>query len=305
MPRPRRPAWPAPATIGVLLVAAGAWLAGPSDAQERYSFATGQNIAPVYEGWEKNPDGSFTLVFGYFNRNWEEEIDIPPGPDNALEPGGPDRGQPTRFLPRRNRFVFRVRVPADFGKQEVVWTLTSNGRTERAYGTLIPEYFIDHLIIMANNGLGTGLNEKLQANKAPLLSIEGDATRKARVGQPVSLVALASDDGVPPPRALPPSNPGTPSAITVGGASGLRVSWFVYRGAGPVTFDPPQAKVWTDTREGANSPYAPGWKVPAPPADGKWTVQATFTEPGTYVLRCLAHDGGLMTTRDVTVSIAD
>src|SRR5262245_6996765 len=77
------------------------------------SFSRGQNIAPVYEGWERNGDGSFTLVFGYFNRNWEETIDVPVGAENTLEPGGPDQGQPTHFLPRRNRFVFRARVPKD------------------------------------------------------------------------------------------------------------------------------------------------------------------------------------------------
>ena len=62
------------------------------------SFSTGQNIAPAYEGWEKNADGSFNLVFGYFNRNWDEEIDVPLGAANTIEPGGPDRGQPTHFL---------------------------------------------------------------------------------------------------------------------------------------------------------------------------------------------------------------
>ena len=84
------------------------------------SFSTGQNIAPAYEGWEKNADGSFNLVFGYFNRNWEEQIDTPVGLANAIDPGGPDRGQPTHFQPRRNRFVFRIRVPADFGAKELV-----------------------------------------------------------------------------------------------------------------------------------------------------------------------------------------
>src|SRR5712691_11023672 len=71
---------------------------------------TGQNIAPAYEGWEPNPDGSFNLVFGYLNRNWEEEFHVPIGPNNSIEPGGPDQGQPAYFFPRRNRFVFRVRV---------------------------------------------------------------------------------------------------------------------------------------------------------------------------------------------------
>ncbi|HAT18099.1 MAG TPA: hypothetical protein DCS76_09915, partial [Gemmatimonadetes bacterium] len=61
------------------------------------------NIAPVYEGFETNDDGSFNLLFGYYNRNWEEEINVPVGPDNRLEPGGPDQGQPAHFFPRRNQ----------------------------------------------------------------------------------------------------------------------------------------------------------------------------------------------------------
>ena len=54
-------------------------------------FKSGQDIVPYFEGWIRNPDGSFDLVFGYFNRNWEEEIAIAPGPDNTIEPAGPDR----------------------------------------------------------------------------------------------------------------------------------------------------------------------------------------------------------------------
>src|SRR5262245_43796096 len=102
------------------------------------SFSKGQNIAPVYEGWESNADGSFNLVFGYFNRNWDEEIDLPVGPANTIEPGGPDQGQPTHFLPRRNRFVFTVRVPKEFETttKELVWTLTTKGKTERTLATL-------------------------------------------------------------------------------------------------------------------------------------------------------------------------
>ena len=90
---------------------------------------TSQNIAPVYEGWEPNPDGSFNLVFGYLNRSWDEEIHLPIGPGNTIDPGGPDQGQPTYFFPRRNRFTFRIRVPKDFGTRELVWSLTSRGRT--------------------------------------------------------------------------------------------------------------------------------------------------------------------------------
>jgi hypothetical protein len=274
-----------------------------SSAQE--SFSTGQNIAPAYEGWERNDDGSFNLVFGYFNRNWEEEIDVPVGPANAFEPGAADRGQPTHFLPRRNRFVFRIRVPADFGTRELVWTLTTNGKTERAYATLKTDYFIDDTVIMANNGAAGmgGTDPRLKGNKPPSLKIDGAATRTARVGDTITLAATAVDDGIPRVRPMPPLNPGVASRFTVDSATGLRLSWFVYRGKGKIVFDPVQTKVWEDTRDRANSPWSYGWRTPAVPPEGKWVVRATFTEPGSYVLRCQAHDGGLATTEDVTFTI--
>ena len=97
-------------------------------------FRSGQDVVPYFEGWIRNKDGSFDLVFGYFNRNWEEELAVPAGADNVVEPGGPDRGQPTFFLPRRQGWVYRVRVPGDFGKGVVTWTIRANGKTEKAYG---------------------------------------------------------------------------------------------------------------------------------------------------------------------------
>jgi hypothetical protein len=236
------------------------------------------------------------------NRNWEEEFDVPLGPDNTIEPGGPDRGQPTRFLPRRNRFVFKIRVPADFGKKEVVWTLTTRGKTERAYGSLRPDYFIDDTVTMANNGAAGmgGADPSLTGNKAPMLKMDGEKQRTVKAGQPVSLLAVATDDGIPKPRPMARLNPNFASRFTVDTATGLRLSWFVYRGAGSVSFDPPQTRVWEDTRDGSNSPWSYGWRTPPVPSEGKWNVRATFKQPGTYVLRCLAHDGGLMTAEDVT-----
>ena len=210
------------------------------DSQTQEAFARGQNIAPAYEGWERNDDGSFNLVFGYMNRNWEEVIDVPVGPDNTFEPGNPDRGQPTHFQPRRNRFVFRIRVSADFGDSELVWTLTSNGQTERAYGTLKPDYYIDNFVIQANNGAGgaSGTKPDLPDNIAPVLTLEGDPSRTARVGQPISLTAVVTDDDLPRPNGLRATNPRFPARITTESATGLRVSWVVYRGAGQVRFDP-------------------------------------------------------------------
>ena len=95
-----------------------------------------------------------------------------------------------------------------------------------------------------------------------------------------------------------------PARVTVGKNVGLHLSWFVYRGEGAVTFDPEQVKPWEDTRAGANSPWAPVWVPPDMPADGKISVKATFTEPGTYVLRGLADDGALTGFDDVTVTVA-
>src|SRR5256885_1967133 len=92
-------------------------------------FKSGQDVVPYFEGWIHNKDGSFDLVFGYFNRNWEEELAIPAGADNIVEPGGPDRAQPTYFLARRQGWVYRVRVPSDFGKGVVTWTIRANGKT--------------------------------------------------------------------------------------------------------------------------------------------------------------------------------
>jgi hypothetical protein len=117
-------------------VAAAIVAAAPSGAgqqlESQIPYGAGQNVAPVYEGWEKNPDGSFNMVFGYMNRNYDERPEIPVGPNNSFSPEPADRGQPTHFYPRRQQFMFKVRVPATFGKQQLVWTLTTwNGRSRK------------------------------------------------------------------------------------------------------------------------------------------------------------------------------
>ncbi len=280
---------------------------GAATAQTRPSFMHGQNVSPAYEGWEEDDAGRRYFLFGYMNRNWEEKLDVPAGPDNSIEPGGPDAGQPTHFLPRRNRFVFRVPVPEGFDEDdELIWTLTTAGVTEQAYATLRLDYLVDDLVQASEQGaLGAGRSDPtMRANTAPVLRIEGDRTRRVRVGEPLALVAVASDDGVPKPRRRRRRNPWRPPVqVTVGSATGLRVSWYVYRSDGPVTFDPPQVKVWEDTRTGANSPWSPGWLTPDPPPDGGWATEVVFDEPGTYVLRCLASDGALGATADVTVTV--
>ncbi len=273
---------------------------------------SGQEVVPAYEGWEQNPDGSFTLVFGTMNRNWEQQLHIPVGPHNNIEPGGPDQGQPTWFQPRRNRFLFGIRVPADFGDKELVWTLTSpNGETKRAYGTLKPDYFIDNIVRMQNNG--ATVVRDTGRNVAPELSVEGPLERSAAVQQPVTLEAVAVDeDGLPRSNRFRLSRAGRERARTaamagMGGSSppGMRLSWFVYRGNGAaVAFDPPQIKTWEDTRPNADSPWGRGFTPPPVPEDNRWAARVTFSEPGTYVLRCITSDGALTTHTDVTFEVA-
>ena len=291
---------------------------GSPDAQ---TYSSGQNASPAYEGWEQNEDGSFNFLFGYMNRNWEEELIVPIGPENNIMPGGPDQGQPTRFLPRRNRFVFRVRVPKDWGEKELVWTLITKGKTEKAYATLRQDYFIDDVVMASETGaLGAGSSSpEVRANKRPVIKIDGQKQRTARVGEALPLVAWVTDDGVPKPRttsarpSAPPANgsPTTPrnptlvppSRITVNKRTGLHLAWFVYRGDGKARFEPMQIKVWEDTRAGANSPWAPLWTPPPVPKDGKYTATVTFDTPGIYVLRARADDGALVADEELTVTV--
>lgn len=294
------------------------------------SYSKGQNVAPAYEGWEQAPDGTKYFVFGYMNRNWEEEIDVPIGPDNGFNVGGADQGQPTHFLPRRNRFVFKVRVPASFtDKDELIWTLTTHGQTEKAYATLRPDYVLDDVVKASETGaLGAGTSSpEVRANKPPVLRIVEANTRNVKVGQAITLTSEVKDDGIPKRRGVgagaavrttgaagteapaptaAPRNPAMspPVRITVGKNVGLHVAWFLYRGPGRVTFDPPQVKVWEDTRAGANSPWAPMWAPEQIPADGRVPVHVTFSEPGTYVLRCRADDGALVADEEITVVVS-
>ena len=305
------------AIVGVTIASAASW----THAQ---TYSRGQNVSPAFEGWEQNADGSFNFLFGYMNRNWEEELDVPVGAENAIEPGGPDQGQPTHFLPRRNRFVFRVRVPKDWGEKEMVWTLTTKGKTEKAYASLKADYFVDDVVIASETGaLGAGTSSpEVRSNKRPAVKLDRK-TLNARIGEPIELIAWVTDDGIPKrptpsaaqtaaaARALnasppAPRNPvlNPPSRITVGKRTGLHLSWFVYHGAGSVHFDPMQVKVWEDTRAGANSPWAPLWTPPQMPLDGKIITRVTFSTPGTYVLRARADDGALFDDADLTVTVS-
>jgi hypothetical protein len=257
-------------------------IAAAGGVRAQIKYARGQNVAPAFEGWEKNPDGTYNFVFGYLNRNYEEEIDIPIGPDNNIEPGG-DRGQPTHFYPRRQRFVFRVTVPKDWDKQQkLVWTLTSHGRTDQAKAWLQPEWELNDEVISENNGGGV-----LEASNEPP-SITGSPAQTITLPETVTLTVTAQDDGIPKPRprattpspsADPNVNPEPPRRDR-----GVQIKWIVYRGPGKVKFDP-------DT-----GPYIYG--KPA-----TLSSKVSFGAPGTYELRAIASDGQLSSTHNVTVTV--
>ena len=241
---------------------------------QRLTYSRDQSLYPGYEGWRESPDGGYELMFGYMNQNWEQEIDALIGADNHFSPGPADQGQPTHFLPRRNRFTFIVRVPASFGEDdELIWTLRANGKEHRAYGTIREDLYVDNIVIMSETGaLGAGSsNAAVRANVPPMIEIEGGMERVAQVGQPLTLAVVVTDDGqpdmssvraaaaaasgagegdteadAPPPtgRELLASALRAPTgSITVSKRVKLHFTWFVYRGSGAgVEFDPPQVK---------------------------------------------------------------
>jgi hypothetical protein len=288
-------------TIALVLLAIHPNGQSPLDQMAGVRHYSGETVAPVFEGWEKNADGSFNLVFGYLNRNYEEEPEIPIGAANNFSPGPADRGQPSHFYPRRQQFMFKVHVPADFGKQELVWTLTRDGRTEKAVAHLALEWELTEVVYSQNRA---GLNRDsvtAKPNAPPVIAADARTPVAAAVGTPVALAFSATDDGQPPPpapraasaparRSGPPQEPAlinirqgpVQQQIIKPSRQGLMVTWTLWRGAGTVKFDPPTMVV----------------------RDGKATTQATFSAPGTYVIRAFADDGVLLEGGDVTVTVS-
>jgi hypothetical protein len=195
--------------------------------------------------------------------------------------------------------MFKVRVPADFGKQELVWTLSRNGRTEKAVGHLQLEYELtDGVYSMNRFGLATDAASALP-NKPPTIAVDGPAPRVAPPAREVPLTASVKDDGIPKPeprRSQVERGGGevfgggnlvtvregpTRQAIVKPSRNGLAVTWTHWRGPGRVTFNPMTAVV----------------------QDGKATTRASFSQPGVYVIRAYADDGVRMEPADVTVTV--
>jgi hypothetical protein len=307
-------------------------------AAQQLQYISGQNVAPYFEGWEQNTDGTFNMVFGYLNRNYREELNIPVGPANQIEPTTLPQTQPTYFYPRRHRYLFRVRIPKDWGKKDVVWTITSNGKTEKAYGNLVPEQAVDSDVIIHNRGGSPG--------SAPTIALEGDATRTAAVDQPLTLTVKVASTAPPDTgrgRAAAPAPSPTPGAARGPGfpADGDDAANTAPRGRGLSISDQPGVGVdvdgsgrrllavgryartqsrglrvaWLQWRgpgkvtfdpwflEGVDD-RMPGWTPPPLPADGRVTTTARFSAPGTYVIRAMADTGGLFTPVDITVNVS-
>lgn len=288
-----------------LVAVAAAWLGVPAvpraqqaEFTNNFKYNRGQSIQPIFEGWSWAPDGSINMHFGYLNRNYADQPNIPVGPDNRIEPGGPDRGQPTYFYARTHRNLFTVNVPKTWGpKDEVVWTLTYNGQSERAVGWRQVEWEIDPA---GGAALGGNTSPERLANTPPAITVApvGEVTLPAKA----TLVGAITDDGlpVPRPRGKPPVGQETPPTLQGGTDApvnvpevaprdtpasrplGLVVSWVVWRGPADVQFDPRYAQ----------------------PVDGRSETTAAFTTPGDYLLRASVDDGAAVTRVLVPVKVA-
>lgn len=227
----------------------------------------GNSVTGAFEGWFKNADGTYSLLLGYYNRNQKQELDIPIGPNNRIDPGGPDRGQPTHFYPGRNWGLFAVQVPADFGDSKVNWTIVANGKTTVIPASLKTEYEISPYseISVGNTPPVLSFEEKGQTVQGPHpFSTE----RSTKAGEPLALSVWVADDTKwvsntgARPKTMPPP---------------VRVRWTKYRGPGPVTFSMERPAVTKIDRGGVA--FA-----------GTATTNATFTEAGDYVLQVIVND---------------
>jgi hypothetical protein len=221
----------------------------------------GASITPAYEGWYPNPDGSFSMMFGYFNRNSKQTIDIPVGPNNRIEPGDPDQGQPTHFEVGRQWGVFTVKVQKDFGAKKLTWTIVSNGETQSIPFTLNKAYTIAPF-----KELGMGNAPPVLAFSPGGKKVTGPptaiaATLSGRVNEPVTVNVWAED----------PKGMDQEAGAGRGGVrSAATVSLHKFRGPGTVVFDKP--------------------RLPVAKQGDMVSTSAKFSAPGEYILRVQAND---------------
>jgi hypothetical protein len=224
---------------------------------------SGQSITGAFEGWFPNPDGTFSLLVGYYNRNQKQILEIPAGADNRIEPGGPDRGQPTHFLPGRQWGVFTIAVPKDFGDQKLKWTLTANGKTTVIPVSLHPQYEVQPF----KEASGNTPPFIAFAESGPFVQGPRGQSREVETGvaNPLTITLWLADDAKSTLAARPPGAP-------------ITIAWSKFRGPGAVIFSserPPVQKA--------------DFKAPVI-FTGTATTTAKFSEPGEYILRVVAND---------------
>jgi hypothetical protein len=237
----------------------------------------GASVTPAYDGWYDNPDGSHVFLIGYYNRNWTQEVDIPIGPNNKFEPGDPDRGQPTHFLPNRNFGMFTITVPKSFGATERLWwTLTINGVTSRVGMIMSPDFNIS-----ANKASEESPNGKYnappvlrfaegaQAIQNPIASVATAISKTAQVNVPMPLELFAEDDALYSSGTNAPMNRNPPV---------VEATLAKYRGPGNVKVD--GLHEFTTIKGGK----------PMEAYAGKSSGTITFDKAGDYIVHVTLND---------------
>ncbi len=236
--------------------------------------AFGSGVTGAFLGWFDTTGGTHRFLVGYLNRNRSQEIDVPVGPNNRIEPGGPDLGQPTHFLPGLQTGIFIVTAPRDFEpRQSLTWTITVNGQSNSIPLRLTPDYIVNPLEEASVHNAPPIVHlfdRKAPGIQGPIAELATAVTKTATVGIPLALPLWAEDDArftnnssVPLTRPRPP----------------VTVSWSQYRGAGKATFDNPRPPLETISGGAVNEPYL-----------GRGTANVTFSAPGDYALHLTAND---------------
>ncbi len=173
------------------------------------SNARGNFVAPYFDGFYQNADGSYTLSFGFLNRNDADLIEIPLGANNFIEPAMYDGVQPTTFpVVRytgfggpRERGAFGVVVPADF-EGDVWWTLRTDGYETKVPGRLeSPGPVITGAYELSTGPMAAGSQRpgiQFPGAEAPGWGVEGvwhPSTLTTTVGEPIEVHFQTFDRG--------------------------------------------------------------------------------------------------------------
>lgn len=255
--------------LGVL--SSSVLLSGQTLPEPRKQF--GGSVTGAFEGWYENGDGTSDFLIGYFNRNTQEELDIPIGPNNRIEPGGPDMGQPTHFLPSRQFGMFSIPVPKGFTPEgKLTWTIFSNGKFTTIPLRLHPDYVISPFseISVNNTPPVIKFEENGKALQGPIATLTNAAVRTAALSEPLALTIWVADDAKYTSVTNAPLTTPRPPVTLV---------WSKYRGPGSVTFD--KARPAIDPLAGGNANAG---------FSGKATTNVKFSEAGEYVLHVTAND---------------